>query len=199
MKITTGRTEILIYTSSNMSLSPIIEWTPISLKNLGHLFQHLPTFTVKKRDDHIFGVTWNLANTLGIIIIDTNTSDLIDQPMTLTEKKQMWRAATFHCKWNNDLIKLLNYGVQNFCKSYSLLIFNEWALLTMFCPSCNINKSWIGDGQPCLACLFSEIIYRNPLKHRLQQQLEKWLCHDDTGESVEESMIPNRQTRHIDT
>jgi len=62
----------------------------------------------------------------------------------------------------------------------------------MFCPSCNINKSWIG-------CLFSEIIYRNPLKHRLQQQLEKWLCHDDTDESVEESMIPNRQTRHIDT
>jgi hypothetical protein len=81
--------DILIDISANFILLPILDWTPmpISLKKIRKLFQHLPTFGRKKRDDHIFGPTRYLANTLGIIINEDNASDLIDQPMSIIEKR----------------------------------------------------------------------------------------------------------------
>jgi hypothetical protein len=68
---------------------------PINLKNLRKLFPYLPTFGRKKWDDHIFGATRYLANTLRIIINETDASDLIDQPMTTIEKDRRGERQTF--------------------------------------------------------------------------------------------------------
>lgn len=66
----------------------------------------LPTFSAKSRDDFIFGAARYLANTLGMLIQNTPSSNLIDPPLTNVEGKQAWRKATFLCRCteNNTVI-----------------------------------------------------------------------------------------------
>ena len=61
-------------------------YTPVSLILCRQLFQYLPSVQNVKRDDHIYGAIRYLANTLGILITDINTSEHVDQPMTEGEK-----------------------------------------------------------------------------------------------------------------
>jgi hypothetical protein len=76
-------------TSSNDTWIPLLDWiyTPITLTSLHQLLQHISAYKVRKRDDHLYGATRYLANSLGISIYDVNSSDLIDQPMTSVGKK----------------------------------------------------------------------------------------------------------------
>jgi hypothetical protein len=105
---------------------------------------------------------------LGIMINEANTSDLIDQPMSINEKRRTWRTATFHCKCDNDAIGFQNFRVRTFCKSCSYLIFNQQVSHITFCPSCNMNESWQIIGHPCLACQFATIIYKKSFSLQIQ-------------------------------
>jgi hypothetical protein len=88
-KVVKIKNEILHDTSSNEVIAPILQHieVPISLQKLWRLVQYLPTFTGKKRDDHIFGAARCIANTVGVSILDAHSSDLIDQPLPHSQKK----------------------------------------------------------------------------------------------------------------
>jgi hypothetical protein len=109
--------EILTNVSPNESWMPLLKWiyTPITLAKLRHLLQHISVFKIKKRDDHLYGATRYLANSLGIYICDTNMSDLVDQPMTPVGKKQVWCLATFHCRCINK-VNLHTFQARTFAR-----------------------------------------------------------------------------------
>jgi hypothetical protein len=70
----------------------------------------------KKQDDHKYGAMRYMANTLGIQLEDTNVSDTIDQPMSIIEKKQAWRKATFQCRCKNELCNHQDLPQEPFAK-----------------------------------------------------------------------------------
>jgi hypothetical protein len=74
--------ELLEDKAMNQTLAPIVEATtsPISLKQFRRLLNHLLILSKRKRDDHIFGATKYFYNTLGVLILNNNTRDTIDQP-----------------------------------------------------------------------------------------------------------------------
>lgn len=119
------------------------------------------------------------------MICDNNMSDLIDQPMSLKEKKQAWHTARFHCRCEKEENQYQNFGVCTFCKLCSFLVFNEHIPISLtVCPGCTINESWKTSEHPCLACQFATIVYRNPLHWRFNHQLELWLWHADMRADV---------------
>jgi hypothetical protein len=81
----------------NDILAPLLQYRTklISIKAFRKLLSALPTFNSKTRDDYIFRVARYLANTLGILIQNTPSYNLIDSPMTSTKKQQAWRKAIF--------------------------------------------------------------------------------------------------------
>jgi hypothetical protein len=148
---------------------PLLDWiyTPITLTNLHQLLQHISAYKVRKRDDHLYGVTRYLVNSLGISICDVNSSNTSDQPMTSVGKKQVWHSATFHFRCNNNTDTHHTFHVRTFCKTCSFLVSdNNKSTFTTICPFCHINESWKNVGHPCLACQFATIIYRNPFHVR---------------------------------
>jgi hypothetical protein len=158
--------EILINTASNTTWMPLLDWiyNPISLADLRKLLQQISIFTTKKRDDHLYGATRYLANSLGIYICNTNASNLIDQPMTPVKKKPLWRSATFHCRCATYSAGFHSCHIRTFCKTCSFLVSQDDMSISRFiCPFCLMNESWNNTGgHPCLACQFATIIYRNP-------------------------------------
>jgi hypothetical protein len=98
--------------SPNMILAPILQHISslLSLQQFRKLHQHLPTFMNTKHDDHIFGAARYLVNTLGISLIESQSRDIIDQPMTSIEKKQTWRMATFHCECIPGSTNIIQFG-----------------------------------------------------------------------------------------
>ena len=95
--------DILNYVSANEIISPLLQYLtkPTDLKHIRRLLQHLPSCKNNKRD-HIYGATRYIANSLGLLINDTNVSSSIDTPMTTVEKKQTWHVATFCCRCDFD-------------------------------------------------------------------------------------------------
>jgi hypothetical protein len=89
--------EICLLSVDNHVLQPILRFRSeyTGIKNFRRALSCLPTFNSYSRDDYIFGTARYLANTIGILIQSTSSSLIIDQPMTITEKTQMWRKATF--------------------------------------------------------------------------------------------------------
>jgi hypothetical protein len=92
----------------NEYLAPILQYRTqlITIKLFRKMLMVLPTFSAKSRDDFIFGAARYLANTLGMLIQNTPSSNLIDPPLTNVEGKQAWRKATFLCRCteNNTVI-----------------------------------------------------------------------------------------------
>ncbi|MFO0446567.1 MAG: hypothetical protein ACK51L_02765 [bacterium] len=123
-------------------------------------------------------------------------SDAIDQPMTPTEKKQLWRTATFHCRCGNDKIRYHALGIRTFCRTCSLLIFIIPTSMPNTCPGCTIQCSWKEQGHPCLACQLATIVYRNPFHQRYSTQLQQWLCQGDTDDSADNLERPT-PARHL--
>jgi hypothetical protein len=112
------KSDILHSNESNSLLAPIIQYCnkPTNLRHVRKLFQHLPTFANRRRDDHIYGATRYISNTLGIMLMDGDTNNLIDQPMTNVERRQAWCMATFHCKCTNSSISPKNFTERYYVK-----------------------------------------------------------------------------------
>jgi hypothetical protein len=137
--------EILSNTSTNDTWIPLLDWiyTPITLTSLCQLLQHISIYKVRKRDDHIYGAMRYLANSLGISICNVNSSDLIDQPMTSVEKKQVWCSATFHCRCINNTDTRHTFHVRTFCKTCSFLMQdNNESTFSSICPFCLAIHVW---------------------------------------------------------
>jgi hypothetical protein len=88
-KTTQLEKELQDIAADNDKLAPLLEYRTklIGIKAFRSALSVLPTFNSKTRDDYIFGAARYLANTLGILIQNTPSSILIDQPMTSTEKQ----------------------------------------------------------------------------------------------------------------
>jgi hypothetical protein len=174
----------------------VISSTPTNLKHLRHLMQHIPTFMNTKRDDHIFGATRYLANSLGIMLTDHSNSDLIDQSMSAIDRKQLWRNATFHCRCNpNTTLNYQIWGPRTFCPTCNLLVQVERNIgqkKMMLCPVCYANDSWKTENHPCLACQFACVIYRNPFNLRFERSLNNFLNIDESEESEASPKIPHQ-------
>jgi hypothetical protein len=69
----------------NDKLAPLLQYRTklISIKAFRNALAFLPTFNSKTSDDYIFGAARYIANTLGILIQNTPSSNLIDPPMTI--------------------------------------------------------------------------------------------------------------------
>jgi hypothetical protein len=161
-------------------------YTPVSLILCRQLFQYLPSVQNVKRDDHIYGAIRYLANTLGILITDINTSERVDQPMTEGGKRKTWRMATFRCRCEGGEPRMQQYGLHTFCKNCSFLIYKERVSHTKKCPASNFNESLENIGSPCLACQLAAIVYRNSFQSRFQSQLQQWLAQNESESSEEE-------------
>jgi hypothetical protein len=81
--------DILNDVSANEIISPLLQYLtePTDLKHIHRILQHLPSCKNTERDDHIYGATRYIANSLGLLINDTNASSSIDTPMTAVEEK----------------------------------------------------------------------------------------------------------------
>jgi hypothetical protein len=186
--------EIMYDISPNAILAPILQYisSPLSLRHFRKLHKHLPTFTNTKRDDHIFGAARYLANTLGISLLESQSRNTIDQPMTNIEKKQTWRMATFCCKCVPGPNNTVQFGPRSLCLICSFLVFRDAVSHITFCPCCNENESWEIIGHPCLACHRAAIVFCNPFLQRFQQQLNFWLRNTSADSSDEEMDLPSR-------
>jgi len=97
--------EMLALSVNNDILAPLLEYRskPISIKHFRNTLSCLHTFMNKSRDNYIFGAARYLANTLGIVMPESLSSNLIDTPLTSTESKQIWRKATFFCRCQGNI------------------------------------------------------------------------------------------------
>jgi hypothetical protein len=122
-KATQLEKELLMSVVNNEVLAPILQyrWKISSIKELRKELSCLPSFSTTTRNDCIFGAARYLANTLGILISSTPSSNLIDPPMTNTEYKQAWRKAMFFCKCIGNMATT-GYTVRSFCYSCSFLV-----------------------------------------------------------------------------
>ncbi len=148
--------EMCAISVDNIVLQPLLrcrlEFT--SIKEFRRTLSCLPTFQGTSRDDYIFGAARYLANTLGILIQSTYSSNVLDPPMTSIEKKQIWRKATFLCRCNNSP-NIVSFKTRSFCKSCGYLVPVLTSIYTTKCPACNNFDSWECIGSPCLACQFA--------------------------------------------
>jgi hypothetical protein len=168
--------ELLMVMVNNEVLAPILQfrWKIISIKAFRKALSCLPSFSTNTRNDCIFGAARYLANTLGILISSTPSSNLMDPPMTNTESKQAWSKAMFFCKCIGNLTTT-DYTVRSFCRSCSFLIPYGNNMLATKCPGCNVNDSWEHIGYPCLACQFVSLVYQNPFDRRYNILIDTWL------------------------
>jgi len=105
--------DILSNTQQNSTWAPILEYvhTPTNLAHIRYLLQHLPSTATNKRNDHIYGATRYIANSLGLTISNnTIMGDFIDKPLSSIEKKQLWRLATFKCRCLTQSINTSTFG-----------------------------------------------------------------------------------------
>jgi len=147
----------------NDKLAPLLQYRTklISIKVFRSALAFLPTFNSKTRDDYIFRAARYVANTLGILIQNTPSSNLIDPPMTSTEKRQAWRKANFLCKCL-DNATVTNCGIRSFCNLCSYIIPCMNLMQSTKCPGCNTFDSWEHIGFLCLACQFANMTFQNP-------------------------------------
>jgi len=164
----------------NHVLAPLLEHRriPITIQRFRSLLSCLPTLSKKARDDSIFGAARFLANGLGIKLIDKPSANVLDESLSQTQYKQLWRTATFSCKCSLDQRKTINYETRSLCSECSYLIHRNSMNIPIpftLCPSCNMIESWESIGAPCLSCQFASIIHQNPYSSRYERFLQTWL------------------------
>jgi hypothetical protein len=167
--------EMLAISVDNASFVPLLEYRmkPISIKQFRTLYSFVPTFAKKSRDDLIFGVARYYANKLGTLLRYKPPQCILDEPLSSTEYKQLWRKATFMCKCSST--NIIAYGVRSFCLSCSYLVPSNNITHMTICPSCNSFESWEQIGAPCLSCQFASIRFQNPFETRLEILINTWL------------------------
>jgi len=114
---------------------------PMCLQNFRWLFCYLPILNNNKRDDHIYGASRYLANTLGTPLSGQNLSKYMDPPPSDNGRKRIGRVATFHCICQTNSIPH-QYGHWSFCKVCQHLIHKGNMLHPTTCPTCGMNDSW---------------------------------------------------------
>jgi len=192
--------ELLMLTVDNQVLSPLLTYwnTIISEQAFQEALSCLPTFNTKSRDDLVYGAARYLANTLGILIHSTTSSNLMDPPMTSTEKRRAWRKSTFMCRYEND--KTISvWGARSFCTSCQYLVPHKNITHVTKCPGCNISESWEHIGFPCLACQFANMVCQNPFASRYEILLNTWLplpTDLDNSSEVSESVTLHTPEHH---
>jgi hypothetical protein len=134
----------------------------------------LPAFLQNSRDDHIFGAARYLANTLGILIQESPSANLIDTPMSNTEAKQTRRKAAFLCRCKEN-VSSTTFEIRTFYNACSYLIPCRNNSRMTYCPGCNLCESWEHLGHPCLACQLASIASQNPFAKQYQIILDTWL------------------------
>jgi hypothetical protein len=155
---------LLSYLTASNVLAPILRCleTPVSLKHLRNMLAHLPTFAnTRGRDDHIYGATRYVANTLGIKIEGSNVSEFIDLTSTDTDQKRLWRIANFQCRCQNESNPIQHFNVRNFCQTCRLPIYYTEITHLDLCPVCLHNEPWQQYGTPCISCQLAVITYQN--------------------------------------
>jgi len=191
--------DILSNTQQNSTWAPILEYvhTPTNLAHIRYLLQHLPSTATNKRNDHIYGATRYIANSLGLTISNnTNMGDFIDKPLSSIEKKQLWRLATFKCRCLTQSINTSTFGPRIFCNTCQFLIpKHSDPPQETICPLCHINAPWQHPNAPCLACQVATIVYRNLFHNRFQHCLQLWL-HTADQSTDENTLIPQRTPTH---
>jgi hypothetical protein len=167
--------EMLAISVDNASFVPLLEYRmkPISIKQFRTLYSFVPTSAKKSQDDLIFGVARYYANKLGILLRYKPPQCILDEPLSSTEYKQLWRKATFMCKCSST--NIIAYGVRSFCLSCSYLVPSNNITHMTICPSCNSFESWEQIGAPCLSCQFASIRFQNPFETRLEILINTWL------------------------
>jgi hypothetical protein len=191
--------EILLLTVDNQVLSPLLIYqnTIISVQAFQKALSCSPTFNTKSQDDFIHGAARYLANTLGILIQSTLSSNLIGLPMTIVENRQAWRKSSYMCKCEDDKT-ISQWGVRSFCTSCVYLIPHKSTTHVTKCPGCNTSDSWEHIGFPCLACQFANMLYRNPFASRYEILLNTWLpVPTDLDSSSEDSENETLLTQKI--
>lgn len=123
-------------------------------------------------------------------------SEKVDEPLTESDKRQMWRMATFQCRCEEDDSICQKNGSHTFCKNCSFLLFRKSISHVVRCPSCNENEFWETIGFPCLACQFASITFRNPFQLWFKHQLQQWLNHNDSDSSEDEHYIVSKPRAH---
>jgi len=194
--------DMLALSLNNDTLAPLLEYRskPISIKQFWNTLSCLHTFMNKSRDDYIFGAARYLANTLGIFMPESLSSNLIDTPLTSTELKQLWRKATFFCRCQGNILTV-SYDVRSFCRSCSCLVPLMNSTSAVKCPGCQSYDSWEHIGFPCLSCQFANIVLRNPFGRRFQILLDTWLPipSDSDCSSIDTNYVITNTAKNWDT
>lgn len=186
--------------SSNSTLAPLLAMieTGTTLKQIRSIYQHIPIFATKKRDDHLSGATRYLTHTMGFHMTDSISHDIIDAPLQMTKRFDIWPQAKFHCKCcpNITNVEQTSFGNRGFCKRCSFLVYRTNISHVTRCPGCDINDSWETIGHPCLACQVATIVHRNPFQARYEAQIQLWLNQEnsDSDSSSSELETPSRPT-----
>mmetsp|Transcript_18768 Transcript_18768/g.26603 ORF Transcript_18768/g.26603 Transcript_18768/m.26603 type:complete len:667 (+) Transcript_18768:896-2896(+) len=172
--------EIMELSVENSILAPLlnIRSGPTSIKNFRHMLICLPSFAPRKnREDCIYGAARYLANTFGLQLEKTQSSTLLDEPMSIPAVKHMWRQATFLCRCppRQEISTAQTSTVRSFCGICSFLIPLPSAKGCLSCPSCHRQDPWNNDNSPCLSCQFASIVHRNPFGRRYSILQNVWL------------------------
>ena len=178
--------EMLAVKTDNNTLASLLEYRtkPCCIKKFRKLLCMLPTFQSNTRDDYIFGAVRYFANSLGILLPNSSSPSMLDEHMTSTEVRQLWRRATFFCKCRVN--SPITFGVRSFCLSCSYLISTTDTDAISLCPSCNMNECWEYVGHPCLSCQFASCVFLNPFNRRFESVINTWLpIASDFGSSSE--------------
>ncbi len=88
-KVLQLKNEMLTLSVNNNILAPLLEYRTkiISIKTFRKILLCLTSMISKSWDDHIFGATRYLANTLGIGVQENLSSNILDSSMTSIEPK----------------------------------------------------------------------------------------------------------------
>jgi len=198
--------EIVHLSVDNPILVPLLEFRmkPLSIKALRKTMRCLPAFAKPGRNDHKFGVAKYLANTLGIQLEATQSSQTMDMPLTTRQRNELQRQALHLCRCSTSGRKEIQYTVRDFCQSSSYIFPQQNAIR---CIGCSLQDCYETTGILCLSCQFTTIAFRNPFSKRLDTLLDTWLPDiRDTDDSSDLSAVNfvqkrspiSKQIRHQD-
>jgi hypothetical protein len=167
--------EMLRLSIDNAQLAPLLQHRnkPLSLKDFRKMVQFLPSLSKTSRNDHKFGASTYLANTIGVLLFPTASCRIMDEPISTRQTNNLWRQASFICRCtpNNDR-RCQPCGIRSFCKTCDFIIPAQQAHK---CPGCNTQDPWESSDDLCLSCQFATLTYRNPFYKRLERLIDEWL------------------------
>lgn len=90
----------------NEQLAPLLAYraVPISLKAFRKILHFLPSLSKTSRNDHKFGASTYLANTLGIMLQPSESCRIMDEPLNVRQMNNLWRQAPLlrRCQQNTQ-------------------------------------------------------------------------------------------------